>query len=98
MHATIPLEPTVGEIARRIGCPKHRVEYLIRARNVTPKGRAGNARVFREADIQYISCYFSGRCNYLLAVLSSFQPKQLHQGDHVLHGFRGHLDSFLGSA
>ena len=55
MQATIPLEPTVGEIARRIGCPIHRIEYVIRVRNLTPKGRAGNARVFSEADVRYIA-------------------------------------------
>ena len=55
MQATIPLEPTVGEIARRIGCPIHRIEYVIRARNLTPKGRAGNARIFAEADVRYIA-------------------------------------------
>ncbi len=55
MQATVPLEPTVGEIARRIGCPIHRVEYVIRARGLTPKGRAGNARVFTEDDVQFIA-------------------------------------------
>lgn len=55
MQAAVPMELTVGEIARRIGCPLHRVEYVIRARRLRPKGRAGNARVFTEADVSYIA-------------------------------------------
>ena len=53
-RATSPL-PTVGEIARRLGAPLHRVEYLIRARNIQPRGWAGNARVFANGDIDYIA-------------------------------------------
>lgn len=51
MPKLIPVVPTVGEIARRIGQPLHRVEYVIRARGILPAGRAGNARVFTEADV-----------------------------------------------
>jgi hypothetical protein len=47
--------PTVGEIARRLGEPLHRVEYIIRARNIQPSGRAGNCRVFTDADVAYIA-------------------------------------------
>ena len=47
--------PTVGEIARRTGYPLHRVEYIIRARNIRPSGRAGNARVFTDADVDRIA-------------------------------------------
>jgi hypothetical protein len=43
--------PTVGEIARRLGHPVHRVEYVIRSRRIRPTGRAGNCRVFAEEDI-----------------------------------------------
>jgi DNA-binding transcriptional MerR regulator len=46
--------PTVGEIARRIGVPIHRVEYVIRARRIEPTGRAGNIRIFTEADVDLI--------------------------------------------
>ncbi len=55
MPTTVPSVPTVGEIARRIGCPLHRVEYVIRARRLRPKGRAGNVRVFSEADVKFIA-------------------------------------------
>lgn len=46
---------TVGEIARRLGQPLHRVEYLIRSRNIRPAGWAGHARVFRDADLGRIA-------------------------------------------
>jgi hypothetical protein len=46
--------PTIGEIARRLGAPTHRIEYVIRARRIEPCGRAGNARVFDEASVAVI--------------------------------------------
>ncbi len=49
------VQPTVGEIARRIGQPVHRVEYVIRSRNIQPTGIAGNARVFSDADVERIA-------------------------------------------
>ena len=47
--------PTVGEIARRLGEPIHRVEYVIRSRDLQPSGRAGNCRIFTDADVAYIA-------------------------------------------
>jgi hypothetical protein len=44
----------VGEIARRVGEPIHRVEYVIRSRGITPRGIAGNARVFSAEAVQRI--------------------------------------------
>lgn len=55
MQATIPFAATIGEIARQVGCPVHRIEYVIRTRNLRPKERAGNIRVFSEADVQFIA-------------------------------------------
>jgi len=46
---------TVGEIARRLGREVHRVEYVIRSRRIRPSGWAGHARVFRDADLEYIA-------------------------------------------
>lgn len=43
--------PTTGEIARRLGIPNHRIEYVIRARGIRHRGWAGNARVFSEEDV-----------------------------------------------
>ena len=54
MNVSLPVVPTVGEIARRLGEPLHRIEYVIRAREVQPVSRAGNARVFSDADVEYI--------------------------------------------
>ncbi len=54
MPAVIPSIPTIGEIARRLGEPTHRIEYIIRARGILPCGRAGNARVFDEAAVKAI--------------------------------------------
>ena len=55
MSAKAPSLPTIGEIARRTGEPLHRVEYIIRSRNIQPTGRAGNLRVFTEADVEHIA-------------------------------------------
>ena len=56
MPNSVPIvQPTVGEIARRIGQPLHRVEYLIRSRNIQPTGIAGNVRVFSDEDVERIA-------------------------------------------
>jgi DNA-binding transcriptional MerR regulator len=55
MHAVAPSIPTIGEIARRLSVPSHRVEYIIRARGIHPCGWAGNARVFSEQDVDRIA-------------------------------------------
>ena len=46
---------TVGEIARRLDQEVHRIEYVIRSRNIRPVGWAGHARVFRDADLDRIA-------------------------------------------
>ncbi len=46
---------TIGEIARRLGQELHRIEYVIRSRNIQPASWAGHARVFREADLGRIA-------------------------------------------
>lgn len=55
MPATAPSMPTIGEIARRLNVPTHRVEYIIRARDIKPCGWAGNARVFDEGGVETIA-------------------------------------------
>jgi hypothetical protein len=47
--------PTVGEIARRLGEPVHRVEYVIRSRKIRPATRAGNYRLFAGEDVRRIA-------------------------------------------
>ena len=55
MSKSLYVVPTVGEIARRLEVPVHRVEYVIQSRHILPTGRAANLRVFSESDIQYIA-------------------------------------------
>ena len=55
MAVSIESALTVGEIARRLQVPLHRVAYVIRARGIEPVVRAGNARVFKEADVAHIA-------------------------------------------
>lgn len=54
----VTLEPdkalTIGEIARRLSAPIHRIEYVVSSRGLQPTMRAGNARVFSESDLQFI--------------------------------------------
>jgi hypothetical protein len=47
--------PTVGEIARRLGQPVHRVEYAVRSRRLRAAGRAGGCRVFSEEQVALIA-------------------------------------------
>jgi len=47
--------PTVGEIARRLAEPLHRIEYILRTRNIPPSGLAGNCRVYAEEDVERIA-------------------------------------------
>ncbi|NQU20609.1 MAG: hypothetical protein HQ567_04950 [Candidatus Nealsonbacteria bacterium] len=51
---SVPVANTVGEIARRLEEQVHRIEYVIRSRDIQPESWAGNARIFSEADVQYI--------------------------------------------
>lgn len=47
--------PPVGEIAHRLGEALHRIEYVIRSRNIQPASRAGHVRIFAEADVAHIA-------------------------------------------
>ena len=55
MQLSTPAVPTVGEIARRLNEPIHRIEYVIRPRRIQPASRAGNCRVFSDADVDHIA-------------------------------------------
>ena len=55
MSATPQSMPTVGVISRELHVPVHRVEYVIRSRDIRPLARAGNARVFSDADVKIIA-------------------------------------------
>ena len=54
MQPVQPL-PTVGEIARRLGEPIHRIEYVLRTRAITPLGLAGNSRVYAEDTVERVA-------------------------------------------
>ena len=55
MSDFIPAMLTVGEISRRLGQPLHKIEYVIRSRQILPSARAGNARVFSEPHVGLIA-------------------------------------------
>ena len=50
-----PLLLTVGEIARQLDTKVHRIEYIIRSRNIEATGWAGHARVFSQASFAHIA-------------------------------------------
>jgi DNA-binding transcriptional MerR regulator len=43
---------TLGVMSSRLNIPIHRVEYLVRARDIKPVSRAGRFRVFDEQAIE----------------------------------------------
>ncbi len=51
---------TIGQIARRLDEPLHRVEYAIKSRGVEPRAFAGNARVFDERAIELVAAALRG--------------------------------------
>ena len=46
---------TVARIAEHLDLARHRVEYVIDSRGITPIGRAGIARVFDRRDVDLIA-------------------------------------------
>lgn len=51
----VPRLLTVGQIVDRLNEPLHRVEYVIKTREVKPSGMAGHARVFEEHQVEEIA-------------------------------------------
>lgn len=37
---------SVGQIAEKLGCPMHKVQYLVMARRIDPVRRVGGCRLF----------------------------------------------------
>jgi hypothetical protein len=54
------IDLTVGEIARRLGEPLHKIEYVIRARRIAPARIAGNIRIFADSDVVSITDALAG--------------------------------------
>jgi len=46
---------TTGVIATRLKVPVHRIEYVVRTRNIEPCSKAGSAYVFTEDDVERIA-------------------------------------------
>ena len=46
---------TVARIASHLGVDRHRIEYLIDARGITPIARAGIARIFTPTDVDLLA-------------------------------------------
>lgn len=42
----VPSLRTPGVLAERLGVPLHRIQYLLRARNIEPTARAGRLRLY----------------------------------------------------
>lgn len=51
---------TVGVIAERLAVPIHRVEYLLRARDIAPVQRAGHLRIFDEGAVETLARELKG--------------------------------------
>lgn len=55
MIAPVPALATVGEIARLLDVPIHRIEYVLRTRSdIRPRAKAGGARCFDDEGIAQI--------------------------------------------
>jgi predicted transcriptional regulator len=46
---------TVARIASHLGVDRHRIEYLIDAREIKPIARAGIARIFAPSDVDRLA-------------------------------------------
>jgi len=45
---------TVGEVAKRLNSPPHRIAYIVKTRDIRPRAWAGNARCFDDEAIARI--------------------------------------------
>lgn len=61
MLHSFPPALTSAEIARRVGLPKHAIDYLVKARGIQPVSRAGMARVFDDGALEAIRAELAQR-------------------------------------
>lgn len=52
---TSPQVVSLGDIARRLGEPIHRIDYVVRTRNIVPALRVGGRRFYSEATVQHVA-------------------------------------------
>ena len=50
----VPKLATVGEVAKALGVPVRRVEYVVRSRSISPRATAGGLRCFDDQAIARI--------------------------------------------
>ena len=55
MSIMVPVAATVGAIARRLGEPVHRIQYVIASRGIQPISKAGSCYVYSEAAVARIA-------------------------------------------
>lgn len=46
---------TAGTMAERLGVPLHKIQYVLRSRNIKPVGKAGTLRVYSEAQVDEVA-------------------------------------------
>ncbi|MEZ6243372.1 MAG: hypothetical protein R3B57_10045 [Phycisphaerales bacterium] len=56
---------TITRISEHLGVPRHRVEYIVAAREIQPTERAGNARVFTDEQVQLIAAALTRQGEWL---------------------------------
>ena len=55
MANSVPQLATIGEVARLLRAPLHRIEYILRSRpHIRPRAKAGGARCFDDDAIAQI--------------------------------------------
>ena len=50
----MPVLYTMGQIALLLNMPLHRVRYVVETRHIEPTTRAGQLRMFTDADLEQI--------------------------------------------
>lgn len=55
MSKPVPKLATIGEVAKLLDCPLHRIEYVLRSRpHIRPRAVAGGARCFDDEAVAQI--------------------------------------------
>lgn len=84
----IPAVLTVGELARLLDVPRHRIEYAINSRRIRPMGRAGSAYIYSQANLARIRRVARGRCSE-----ESLKRQKMTWYDALRAAGLGHVDA-----